>query len=123
MTREPREADELAAALERIAVYAEGMTRHYQQQGFGEVRSWRMIVHYARSVLDPNGPPLPTTAPDPVEREPANDELERLLVRCRLLRDGADELALPSAQAHELIEQLAKELLLWRHSHPDDLPG
>ncbi|MFA9430020.1 hypothetical protein [Egicoccus sp. AB-alg2] len=122
MNAEANEAPTLEEAVQRIAVFAERMTQHHEQQGFGEARSWRLVVHEARRSLGLD-PVLTAPAGEPLDRRPANDELERLIRRSRLVREGSTDLALETLDAHELLGQLAAELLLWRHSHPNDLPG
>ena len=122
MTEPLSETEELTRALQRIAAYAAGMVRHCEQHSFGEARSWRVVVHHARDALDldEEGPDGAVRTP---HRTPTDDELERLIRRCRLHRKGDADVALPPLEAHELLQRLADELLLWRRSHPDDLPG
>lgn len=122
MHAEAHDVQRLVQAVQRIATYAEGMTLHYEQQGIGEARSWRVILHYAEEALGRQPRPGPP-AGEPLERAPTDAELERLIRRCELLRNGAADLALPPAETHELLERLATDLLLWRHSHPGELPG
>ncbi|GGI07896.1 hypothetical protein [Egicoccus halophilus] len=122
MNEEASEAPTLEEAVQRIAIYAERMTQHHERQGFGEARSWRVVVHEARRALGLD-PVLTAPAGEPLERRPDNDELERLIRRSRLVRQGSTDLALDPLDAHGLLGQLAAELLLWRHSHPTDLPG
>jgi hypothetical protein len=122
MGAEDEAVSRLGDALERIAFYAEGMVQHYEQHGFGEARSWRVIVRHAREALGRDGFDY---APSSERRQPTptDEELERLIRRCRLQRPGNSEFALATDEAHERLEQLGTELLLWRHSHPNDLPG
>lgn len=113
-----------SVALSRILAYASGMVVHHEREGFGDARSWRVVAAEARQVLGPDeAPPRTTDADAPIERAPTDDELERLLLRCRAVKRGKVDLGLPAHEAHELIERLTAELLLWRHSHPSDLPG
>lgn len=121
-TMPSRDAAVLERAVQRIAAYAAGMAEHCEQQGFGEARSWRVVLHEAQQVLGQQSPAdAPTTQPK--ERQPSNDELERLIKRSRFVRGGDGDLALQQADAHDLLGRLADELLLWRHSHPGDLPN
>lgn len=99
------------------------MVRHHEQDSFGEARSWRMVVHHAREALDPDETLLATSDREPPVRAPTDEELERLVRLCRLVEQEGSALALPAGGAHELIGRLAGELLLWRHSHPNELLG
>jgi hypothetical protein len=110
-------------ALEKIAIYAEGMMRHYEQHGFGEARSWRIIVITARRALGEDPTPTAGRGGEPAEREMTDDQLERLLRVCRAEPRRASGPLFEPDEVPGLIEQLVEELLLWRRGHPEDLPG
>lgn len=120
MTDETDDRYALRDVLRRIARYASGMVTHYEHEGFGEARAWRLIANEVATVLDVEPP---TAAGDPPARAPTDDELERLIHRCRYVKNDSLGLALSMDEAHSLLERLAGELLLWRRSHPDDLPA
>jgi hypothetical protein len=122
MGAEDEAVSQLGDALERIAFYAEGMAQPYEQHGFGEARSWRVIVRHAREALGRDGLGH-TPSGERRQRTPTDEELERLIRRSQLVSAGKTDLALEPVDVYELLGQLAAELLLWRHSHPSDLPS
>jgi hypothetical protein len=81
------------------------------------------VVTTARTALGVDPTPLSGHEQELAEHETTDDQLERLLQHCRAHRRSGSGPVLDPDEVPQLIERLAEELLLWRRSHPGELPG